>query len=269
MRGRVFMRLDRVSRAAVERHFAEGRRGIILPLGSLEPHGAPGALGTDAICAAAVAERAAEWAGGVTAPVIAYGMAQFHLGAAGCVSLRPSTLIAVLSDAITSLGMGGFTRVLLLNGHGGNAAPALVAIQEVMAEVSLGRLRFPAPVTVKLRAWWEGPRVGALRSELYGDREGFHCTPSEIAMVMALHPEISMSREDWPVWHDVAENPLVDLGGHRHEDAARHAARWRDGPVASDPSLARAEDGLRLLKAAGEDVAEAFAALQGAREDSP
>jgi creatinine amidohydrolase len=258
------MRLDLMSRAMVEQHLGTGRRGIILPLGSLEQHGAPGAIGTDALCAEAVALRAAARAGGVVAPVLAYGMAQFNLGTPGTVSLRPSTLLAVLADAITSLGLGGFTRVLLLNGHGGNTAPALAAIQEVMAEVSLGRLRFPAPVTVKLRAWWEGPRLSALRDQFYGEREGFHATPSEIAMVMALHPERAASPGAWPMWRKPPRDVLVDLGGDRHEDAARHAARWPDGPVASDPSLAQAGHGAALLAAAAEDVAELFAAFEAA-----
>lgn len=255
------MYLDRMSVSAVERHLAGGRRGIILPLGSLEPHGALGALGTDAICAEAIAARAAEQAGGIVAPVLPFGMAQFHLGRAGAVSLRPSTLSAVLFDAIVSLGMGGFSRVLLLNGHGGNAAPALAAIQEVMAEVSLGRLHFRAPVTVKLRAWWEGPRLAALRAQLYGDREGFHATPSEIAIVMALHGEAPV---DWPAWRAPVPDPLVDLGGDRHDDAARHLARWPDGPIAADPSLARAVHGATLLEAAATDVSELFTAFESA-----
>jgi len=259
------MRLELMSRDAVAARIAAGRRGVILPLGSLEPHGA-GALGTDAICAGAVAERAAERAGGIVAPALAYGMVQFHLGAPGCVSLRPSTLSALLFDAIVSLGLGGLTRVLLVSGHGGNAAPALAAIQEVMAEVSLGRLRCPRPVTVKLCAWWDGPRLGALRRDLYGDREGFHVTPSEIAVAMAVHPDLTV--DAWPAYRPVAHDPLHDLGGDRHEDAARHAARFPEGPIASDPSLATAEDGVRLLDAAAEDVAEIFRAFEAAPDQS-
>ncbi len=258
------MRLDLMGRDAVAAHLAAGRRGVILPLGSLEPHAGPGALGTDAICAGAVAERAAELAGGIAAPTLAYGMVQFHLGAPGCVSLRPSTLSAVIFDAVVSLGLGGLTRVLLLTGHGGNVAPAQAAIQEVMAEVSLGRLRFPAPLSVKLRAWWDGPRLAELRRTLYGDREGFHVTPSEIAMAMAVHPELAVPRDAWPAYRALAHDPLHDLGGDRHEDAARHAARFPDGPIGSDPSLATAEHGARLLQAAAEDVAELFAAFEAA-----
>jgi creatinine amidohydrolase len=230
-------------------------RTIVLPLGSLEQHGAAGMIGTDALCADAVGTRAAERAGMIAAPVLAFGQAQFNLGFPGTVSLRPSTLSAVLFDAIVSLGRAGFARVLLLSGHGGNIAPGLSAIQEVMAEVSIGRLAFPQPVTVKLRCWWEGARVRQLRDSLYGDREGFHATPSEIAVVQALHPDWSAPGA-WPAFRPLATDPLVDPGGDRHEDAARHRARYPDGPIGADPALARREHGVQLLDAAAEDVAD-------------
>lgn len=257
------MRLDRMTWTAVERRLAAGRRGIIVPLGSLEQHGAAGALGTDTLCAEAVALRAAERAGGIMAPALAYGPAQFNLGFPGTVSLRPSTLSALLFDMLASLGRTGFTRVLLLTGHGGNSAPALAAIQEVMAEVSLGRLGFPQPLSVKLRAWWDGPRCGALRQRLYGDREGFHATPSEIAI--ALHVT-GAAPGTWPAFRPLPADPLVDHGGDRHEDAIRHRARYPEGPVGSDPALATAEHGAALLEAAAEDVAETLAGFEAAAD---
>jgi creatinine amidohydrolase len=236
---------------------------VILPLGSLEQHGAAGMLGTDTICAEAVALRAAEIAGGVALPALAYGPAQFNLGFPGTVSLRPSTLSALLCDVLASLGSTGFSRVLLLTGHGGNVAPALAAVQEVYTDLSLGRLVFPLPLNVKLRAWWEGPRLGALRREFYGDREGFHGTPSEIAI--ALHVT-GAPPGTWPPYGALAPDPLVDLGGDRHEDAARHRARYPDGLVGADPALATAAQGAALLQAAAEDMAEIFAAFESAQD---
>lgn len=258
------MRLDLMSVTAVEAHLASGRRGIILPLGSLEQHGAPGLIGTDSLCAQAVADRAAALAGGIAAPVLAFGQAQFHLGRAGTISLRPATLAAVIEDCITSLGLGGFSRVLLLTGHGGNIAPAQMAMQAVMAEVSMGRLRFPHPVSAKLRAWWEGPRVQDIRRSLYGDREGFHATPSEIAMTMALHPALAVAPDAWAPFRPLVADPLHDAGGDRHHDAVRHRVAFPDGVVGSDPSLARAEQGVALLDAAAADLAETFIAFESA-----
>lgn len=69
------MRLDLISVIAVEAHLASGRRGIILPLDSLEQLGAPGLIDTASICAQAVADRAAALVGGFAAPVLAFGQA--------------------------------------------------------------------------------------------------------------------------------------------------------------------------------------------------
>ena len=62
--------------------------GIIIPIGSTEQHGPNGLVGTDAICAEAVARGVGEAAGALVAPTIAVGMAQHHLGFAGSMTLR-------------------------------------------------------------------------------------------------------------------------------------------------------------------------------------
>src|SRR5262249_60850007 len=111
--------------------YLESSRGIILPIGPTEQHGPTGLIGTDAICAEVIARGVGEAAGAMVAPTVAVGMAQHHLGFAGSMTLRPSTLIAVLRDLVESLVKNGFGRFYFLNGPGGNIATVTAPFSEI------------------------------------------------------------------------------------------------------------------------------------------
>lgn len=252
------MRLELMTSQAVARHVA-GSPAIIVPVGSTEQHGPDGLIGTDHLCPQAIAQRLGARDGILIAPTIAYGMSQFHLGFPGTISLRPSTLAALAHDIIASLAATGFRRIYLFNGHGGNIGPLRGAMQEFYAARSLAAERTPAPVHCRIRSWWELPAVDALRRRLYGAAEGYHVTPSEVAITMAAHPG-HIGRIDRPA---PAVDPADQLlhAGDNYYDAADFKARYPDGRVISDASLATPEHGEQLLSAAVDDLAADFAAF--------
>jgi creatinine amidohydrolase len=87
--------------------------GIIIPVGSTERHGPNGLIGTDAICAAAIAEAAADEANALVGPVVSFAPAQFNETFPGTISISASTLMALVSDIVRSLSEQGFTRFIL------------------------------------------------------------------------------------------------------------------------------------------------------------
>ena len=127
---------------------------IVLPLGSTEQH-AYLSLGTDAILAQRVAEEAAEPLGVPVLPVQPYGLTPKFAAFPGSPSLRPETFRSVVRDLLDSLAGQGFTRILLLNGHGGNA-PA----KEVADDWTAGQALYHE---------WFGPKTYAVIRELEPD----------------------------------------------------------------------------------------------------
>lgn len=221
----------------IEAYLARSRT-IVIPIGSTEQHGPMGLIGTDAMCAEAIARRAGELGGFLVGPVLPVGMAQSHLGFAGTLSLTPTTLIAVIRDVVASLDRHGFTDIWFLNGHGGNIA----TIQAAFAEIHAARSgRSDGPVTqLTLASWFDLPGIRGLLREIYPVGHGSHATPSEVAITQFLYPHAVKSAR--------LEPKIAPDGGF--SDAADFRRRYPDGRKGADSSLARPEDGERLLAAA-------------------
>src|SRR5947199_3503210 len=137
-------------------------KGIVMALGATEQHGPNGLIGTDAIDAEIVARGVGEAAGALVAPTIAVGMAQHHLAFTGTMSLRPSTLIAVIRDCVESLAVHGFERFYFINGHGGNIATTTAAFSEVYAVESFRPANNRPSLRCTLRNWYDMPATKAL-----------------------------------------------------------------------------------------------------------
>lgn len=233
----------------VEDYLARNRT-IVLPIGSTEQHGPTGLIGTDALCPQALAKVEGEKTDTMVGPTFAIGMAQHHLSFPGTITLRPSTLIAMLLDAVNSLSLHGFRNFYFLNGHGGNMATLSAAFSEIYAQKSLNLKEEGRPsLRCKQRNWWDGKRFRALSSELYGEMEGSHATCSEISLSYHLFPDRVKSA--------VLEPEIAPRGPVF--DAADFRRRFPDGRMGSKPSLSCAADGERIFNAALEDIIEDMA----------
>ena len=121
----------------------------VLPLGSTEQH-AGLSLMTDAILAERVAVEAAEPLGIPVFPAIPYGLAPYYQAFPGSITLRVSTYCLMVGEVLDSLKRGGFRRILIVNGHGGNQ-PAATLAQQWMMDNPDCRVRF--------HDWWRAPRT--------------------------------------------------------------------------------------------------------------
>ena len=232
--------------------YLEGSRAIVLPIGSTEQHGPNGLIGTDALCPESLAIALGEKTGALVAPTISVGMAQHHLAFPGSITLRPSTLVAVICDTLNSLICHGFESFYFLNGHGGNIATVHAAFSEFYAQASLGATPVDqSRVRCRLVNWWEADGVMALSKQLFGDQDGSHATCGEVSLTQYVYPH--------SIKHAEMDPPVAPDG--RFYDAADYRRRFPDGRIGSNPSLASPEAGEKLFRQALAGLARDFGAF--------
>jgi len=230
--------------------YLERSKTILLPIGSMEQHGPTGLIGTDALCPQIIAEAAAADDPDILiGPTFSVGCAQHHLGFPGSMTLRPSTMIAVMADWCASLRRHGFERIYWLNGHGGNIATIAAAFAEIYAERSFTGPQSPLPpLTMKQRNWWELPGVMAVCQRLHPTNDGSHATASEVAVTYAAFPE---QQRDL-----VLDPPVAPTGSFT--DAEDYRQRFADGRIGSDPKQATVEGGQEIIAAAASALRQEF-----------
>lgn len=218
-------------------HYLKTQRHIIIPIGATEQHGPNGLIGTDHICAEEIAKGIGEATGTLVAPTLNVGMSLHHLDFPGSMSLRPETLIEVVKDWVMSLSRHGFNRFFFINGHGGNIHTLNAAFASV---------HFANPeVRCTVVNWWVSDEVAALAKELFGDREGYHATPSEVSVTKVFYPVADIGPVDMNVGRDSKVYGPADF-----------RRRYPDGRMASDPSLASKSKGEKLYQCAVRSLGE-------------
>src|SRR5215470_14337155 len=157
---------------------------VVLPVGSMEQHGPHLPVGVDTILTEAVcragAEAAARDVAVVVAPTIWCGMAEHHMAFGGTFSFDIPTYLAVLLTFLRSIERNGFSRVLIVNGHGGNTA-ALNAFLPDLARQT--RLRIFAV------GYFDLPRTNI--APLLEDQKGVqHACEVETSLMMVVAPDL-------------------------------------------------------------------------------
>jgi len=245
------MRLQLSTWPEVE-EYLKGSSGIIIPIGSTEQHGPTGFIGTDALCPELLAFEIGDRLNVMVGPTLSIGMAQHHLGFPGSVTLRPTTLIAVVCDVINSLTRHGFDRFFFLNGHGGNIATVSAAFSEIYAESSLGTAGVNRPsVRCHLENWWNNPGIKDISEREFGDAEGSHATASEVALTYFGYPEDGARvRREKLTPRLAPKGPIYDADDYRR--------RFPDGRIGSDPTLATVDIGEQLFEASVRYVGQLY-----------
>ncbi len=225
---------------------------ILLPMGSLEDQGVHAPMG-DYLGAEAVAldmARAARNEGVPTfvAPVIPFGGKDYFDSSHGGISIRQSTLTALLDDMIDSLVKHRLRKLLIINGHGGNV-PAIV---EVTA-----RWRDAEGLFIPSMYLWQiayellkdilGPETAAKSSGHGGDpltSIGLHHYPDILRPDLMRPPATSGSVRGV----DIGGFGAIKYDGAKIQAPVLAAETAPDGIWMGDPQFSSAETGRKLTE---------------------
>jgi creatinine amidohydrolase len=221
------------------------RTVLILPLGSVEQHGHHMPLGTDTMLAHAVALAAAERLEGrvVVLPPPWYGFSAHHMRFAGSVSLRPETLMGLAEDVVASLVQHRFKRILIVNGHGGNAGVVDV-LAAVLGKKHYGRARIAGLTYFQLAR----AAIAELRQSEPGGMG--HACEFETAMLLHLRSDLVAMKKAKVTYPDPGSSYLSTdlLGGSPIRTYLDFADLSASGTL-GDPALASPEKGARFFAA--------------------
>ncbi|GAA1158811.1 creatinine amidohydrolase [Kitasatospora gansuensis] len=189
---------------------------LAVPLGATEQHGPHLPFTVDTEVAAALCERlAAARESVVVAPALAYGSSGEHAGFPGTLSIGQRALELLLVELVRSA--DDFAGVVLVCGHGGNAAPLHRAVTRLRAE---GR---------RVLAWSPS-----------GPPEDSHAGRTETSAMLALRPAAVRPElaEPGNTAGLVELLPVLRTGG---------LAAVTPNGVLGDPTGATADEGHHLL----------------------
>jgi creatinine amidohydrolase len=114
---------------------------VVLPVASMEQHGPHLPVGVDTFLCEAVCKGGAELAVQsvpcVVAPTLWCGMAEHHMAYGGTFTFDIPTYRAVLLCFLKSIERHGFSRVFIVNGHGGNIAALNAFLPDFARETKL------------------------------------------------------------------------------------------------------------------------------------
>lgn len=217
---------------------------VVFPIAAMEQHGRHLPIATDSLLTAEIARRAEAALGTriLFAPLVWLGNSHHHMDFPGTLSAEPRTYVDLLCGLLENYLAHGFTRLVLLNGHGGNDVPGRQAVFEVRQ-----RHRDRHDLLLLLLTYWKAGEGAASHPGLKQTAMG-HACEWETSMVLRLAPHLVKDHRQ-VVPQEPGDGFAPAGRGWTMRERSRH------GHV-GDPRDATAEKGEALLATFARGVAE-------------
>ena len=197
----------------------------IVPIGSLEQHGAHLPVSTDSLIIEYIASMAVEKIPSFILPVISYGVSYEHKPMFN-LSIRNSTLSCVISDICISLVENGIETIVLLNGHYGN-----IGVLQYIGQNMYGKV--PENIRIFSINYWH-----------LMQREFDHAGEVETSLVLAIAPELVKMDKAEPNSKKISKSKVAYSG--MTSNPGSFLSITGNG-IWGDPTNATAQKGRELL----------------------
>ena len=157
-------------------------KAMIVPTGSTEQHNEHLAMIQDTASVTLVAQQAALslFPQAMVATPVPVGISPHWMDRKGTLTLRRETFLAVVYEICESLKTHGVTRILILNGHGGNVAP----LRE-----SLDDFRKRLGINLRAHSYWDAYSRDTIKKYMESGSAPGHAGEFETSFAMAAFPE--------------------------------------------------------------------------------
>jgi len=243
---------------------------IMIPMASTEQHGPHLPLCTDTVTALEIASRVAEINHMLYTPVIWTGYSPQHMAGPGegrgTITIRSSTLNALLYDVARSLIHHGFNKLVFVNGHGSNVK---------VIDPLLRKIRYDTGALVGFCKPYMERYVGLLEGLMENppdETPGWHASELETSQMLAHNEKIvRMDRAVKTATHiprwlpdsfgkkDGA--PDIQFKGYSYFHFPMDHHEFTESGVIGNPERATAEKGEEAFSRYAQHVAEALREL--------
>ncbi|MCB1033167.1 MAG: creatininase family protein [Acidobacteria bacterium] len=218
----------------------------LLPVGAIEQHGPHLPLDTDAFDAEYLARKVAEATADpkpLVLPLIPYGVSYHHDSFRGTLSITNDTLARLVYEIGMSAAKNGISKLLIINGHGGNGPALHYAAQMINRDARI--------FTCVDSGETSDTDIDAL-AETYNDA---HAGEIETSTTLAVRPQLvdmSMARSAVPRFssHYLDFSSARSVGWYARTDSLSESG------VLGDPEKASAEKGTRMWQVMIDNLVE-------------
>ena len=230
----------------------DAERMVVIPIGSTEDHGHHLPLDVDQVIPGTICERTVrDRTDALLFQTIRHGFLPHHMDFPGGTTIKWDRFVEYVLDVCLSIAHHGFTKLLLVNGHGSNDH----LLQQVARLVTV---QYPSVQCGSL-SWWQIEEFQATFRELAeaGPRGSAHAGEMETSVYLAIDPDaVDMAKAERDISYPIGQHFYAYGLADDPDDVSTNVSlmEWwstisRTG-VKGDPTVATAEKGEEFLAAA-------------------